>query len=265
MAWCLGGRPTPTSGQVSGGGPPPQLPRDPGQPPAHRPGGSIVVREEAVGHRQRLPPSRHLPRRRRDVRRGGVTHKTARRLVNKREAAEHRVARRRNYESVRTLRSGSHPWTAPAASCCSGSSPPPTNAAAWPSPATGPSRNGAGSYPSTAPPSACSTGCCTTTTSSRHRRRELPDERSPKPNRRTPLEALTQHARWGLFPATSGDRHLHARATTGTIRAQLINVPARLANSARRLTLHLPCAWPWEHAFTELLTRVCGPPAPGPP
>jgi len=33
----------------------------------------------------------------------GVTHKTVRRLVNKREAAEHRVARRRNYESVRTL------------------------------------------------------------------------------------------------------------------------------------------------------------------
>jgi hypothetical protein len=32
----------------------------------------------------------------------------------------------------------------------------------------------------------------------------------------------------------------HARATTGTIRAQLIGVPARLAGSARRLTLHCP-------------------------
>ena len=32
----------------------------------------------------------------------------------------------------------------------------------------------------------------------------------------------------------------HAKATTGTIRAHLINVPARLARSARRLTLHLP-------------------------
>jgi hypothetical protein len=31
---------------------------------------------------------------------------------------------------------------------------------------------------------------------------------------------------------------LHARATTGTIRAQLINVPARLAHSGRRLHLH---------------------------
>jgi hypothetical protein len=31
-----------------------------------------------------------------------------------------------------------------------------------------------------------------------------------------------------------------ARATTGAGRAQLINVPGRLARSARRVTLHLP-------------------------
>ena len=35
-----------------------------------------------------------------------------------------------------------------------------------------------------------------------------------------------------------------ARATTGTIRRKLINVPARTATSARRLVLHLPHAWP---------------------
>ncbi len=46
----------------------------------------------------------------------------------------------------------------------------------------------------------------------------------------------------------------HAKATTGTIRTQLINVPARLARSARRLTLHLPDSWPWEHAWQRLLT-----------
>ena len=45
----------------------------------------------------------------------------------------------------------------------------------------------------------------------------------------------------------------HAKATTGTIRAQLINVPARLARSARRLTLHLPSSWPWEKAWQQLL------------
>jgi hypothetical protein len=53
----------------------------------------------------------------------------------------------------------------------------------------------------------------------------------------------------------------HARATTATIRAQLINVPARLARSARRLRLHLPRGWPWEQAWTQLFDATCGPPA----
>jgi Transposase DDE domain group 1 len=53
----------------------------------------------------------------------------------------------------------------------------------------------------------------------------------------------------------------HARATTATIRAQLINVPARLARSARRLIMHLPRDWPWEHDWTALFTA--GPPHPG--
>jgi len=53
----------------------------------------------------------------------------------------------------------------------------------------------------------------------------------------------------------------HAKATTGTIRAQLINVPARLARSARRLVLHLPTRWPWETAWTQLATAARhGPP-----
>ncbi len=44
----------------------------------------------------------------------------------------------------------------------------------------------------------------------------------------------------------------HAKATTGTIRAQLINVPGRLARSARRLVLHLPVDWPWETAWQQM-------------
>jgi len=51
-----------------------------------------------------------------------------------------------------------------------------------------------------------------------------------------------------------------AKSTTATIRRKLITVPARVASSARRLTLHLPTAWPWETAWTQLFTRVCGPP-----
>jgi hypothetical protein len=52
----------------------------------------------------------------------------------------------------------------------------------------------------------------------------------------------------------------HARAVTATIRDHLINVPARLARSARRLILHLPQHWPWARDFTQLFTAVHAPP-----
>jgi len=60
--------------------------------------------------------------------------------------------------------------------------------------------------------------------------------------------------------ASIGDAEL-ARATTPTIRRKLIAIPGRVATSARRVTLHLPRAWPWEQAWNNLLTRVCGPPS----
>ncbi len=53
---------------------------------------------------------------------------------------------------------------------------------------------------------------------------------------------------------------LHARATTGTIRAQLINVPTRLAHSARKQTLHLPQRWPWQQAWQQLFDLTMGAP-----
>src|SRR4051794_34332649 len=52
-----------------------------------------------------------------------------------------------------------------------------------------------------------------------------------------------------------------SRATTATIRRRLITVPARIATSARRVTLHLPTAWPWQIAWTRLFDHGCGPPA----
>lgn len=52
----------------------------------------------------------------------------------------------------------------------------------------------------------------------------------------------------------------HARAHTATIRTHLINVPARLARSARRLTLHLPELWPWQSAWQTLHAAVHRPP-----
>jgi hypothetical protein len=54
----------------------------------------------------------------------------------------------------------------------------------------------------------------------------------------------------------------HARATTATIRAQLINIAARVTRSARRSQLRLPAAWPWAVAWQRLFTAAIGPPAP---
>jgi Transposase DDE domain group 1 len=48
----------------------------------------------------------------------------------------------------------------------------------------------------------------------------------------------------------------HAKATTATIRAHLINVPVRLARSARRQTHHLPEHWPWQQAFDNLFDAL---------
>src|SRR5699024_6927916 len=55
-----------------------------------------------------------------------------------------------------------------------------------------------------------------------------------------------------------------AKATTPTIRRKLINVPARIATSARRLKLHLPEKWPWQADWTALCVRIFGPPATAP-
>jgi len=54
----------------------------------------------------------------------------------------------------------------------------------------------------------------------------------------------------------------HAKATTATIRRQLITVPGRLARSARRLVIHLPKDWPWQDSWEGLFNAVCGPPTP---
>jgi hypothetical protein len=53
----------------------------------------------------------------------------------------------------------------------------------------------------------------------------------------------------------------HARARGATIRAELIDVAARLARHGRgHLTLHLPLAWHREHEWLTLFHAGCGPP-----
>jgi predicted alpha-1,6-mannanase (GH76 family) len=54
----------------------------------------------------------------------------------------------------------------------------------------------------------------------------------------------------------------HAKAATATIRDHLINMPARLARCARRLTLHLPERWPWRDAIEALFSIMHTPPQP---
>jgi len=51
----------------------------------------------------------------------------------------------------------------------------------------------------------------------------------------------------------------HTRARPATLRARLVNIPARIARSARRITMHLPTHWPWRTAFEQLHTAALHP------
>ena len=46
-----------------------------------------------------------------------------------------------------------------------------------------------------------------------------------------------------------------------TLRRRLLALPGRLTSHAGRWTLHLPARWPWQHDFTEALTRIRALPA----
>jgi hypothetical protein len=52
----------------------------------------------------------------------------------------------------------------------------------------------------------------------------------------------------------------HTKATTGTLRDQLITVPARIVRGARRLTLNLPRNWPWSQVWRQMFAALHAPP-----
>ncbi|RNL60019.1 IS1380 family transposase [Arthrobacter oryzae] len=52
------------------------------------------------------------------------------------------------------------------------------------------------------------------------------------------------------------------KARTATIRRKLINIPARIATSARKIRLHLPEAWPWQRPWHNLFDHLYPPPQP---
>ena len=107
----------------------------------------------------------------------------------------------------------------------------------------------------------------------RHRRtghRRPQEQRS----RASAVRRFTANAAWTVLAAIAFNltratgaaaSTFHAKARTATVRRQLITLPGRIARSARRLRLHLPTGWPWKHAFTQLFTSTCGPPARPPP
>ncbi|MBB2997649.1 IS1380 family transposase [Paeniglutamicibacter cryotolerans] len=51
-----------------------------------------------------------------------------------------------------------------------------------------------------------------------------------------------------------------AKARSATVRRKLIQVPARIARSARKTKLRLPLDWPWETEWERLFTSVHAPP-----
>lgn len=52
------------------------------------------------------------------------------------------------------------------------------------------------------------------------------------------------------------------KARWASVRTQIINIPARIATTGRRLILHLPQRWPWATSWQALWVAATGPPDP---
>lgn len=52
------------------------------------------------------------------------------------------------------------------------------------------------------------------------------------------------------------------KARWASLRTKIINVPARIATTGRRLILHLPTHWPWQPGWEQLWSTATGPPRP---
>jgi hypothetical protein len=51
-----------------------------------------------------------------------------------------------------------------------------------------------------------------------------------------------------------------AKVRWATLRKKIINIPARIAATGRRLVLHLPTHWPWAKSWETLHAIATGPP-----
>jgi len=83
-----------------------------------------------------------------------------------------------------------------------------------------------------------------------------------------PSGTYAANAAWVALAVIAFNIARAADATTpghrrwATLRTQIINVPARIAATGRRLVLHLPRDWPWAAAWQALWDAATGPPTP---
>ncbi|MBF9335995.1 IS1380 family transposase [Microbacterium lacticum] len=82
-----------------------------------------------------------------------------------------------------------------------------------------------------------------------------------------PSGVFTANAAWVQFAALAHNLARAAataaglgRARMGTLLRLIIQTPARLANTARRVVMHLPAHWPWAHAWARLWETATSPP-----
>jgi hypothetical protein len=73
------------------------------------------------------------------------------------------------------------------------------------------------------------------------------------------LAAIAHNLQRAIGAIAGGDL---ANAKTATLRTRLIQIPARITRSARRLTVHLPTNWRWDEPFMRLFDAAHAPPRP---
>lgn len=85
-----------------------------------------------------------------------------------------------------------------------------------------------------------------------------------------PCRSFTANAAWLACAVIAFNLARAAAVAAGlptarwaTVRRRIINVPARIAVTGRRLILHLPQQWAWAHHWLQL-HHATGPPAPAP-
>lgn len=61
---------------------------------------------------------------------------------------------------------------------------------------------------------------------------------------------------------TTAVASLMRAARWAAMRTRLINIPALIATTGRRLVLHLPTRWPWAPGWELLWSTATSPPAP---